>query len=80
MQTLRALRIASFPAEAIALAKRAAASAELPTVEGLLEEADCFNRSVASSEARARMAAFLAAGGQTREVELALGTAVGRLG
>ena len=74
-----ARRIAGFPAEAIALAKRAAA-AELPTIEGLLEEANCFNRSVASPEARARMAAFLAAGGQTREVELALGSTVARLG
>ena len=74
-----AYRIASFPAEAIALAKRAVDAAELPTLEGLLEEADCFNRAVATPAARARMAAFLAAGGQTREGELTLGTAVGTL-
>jgi enoyl-CoA hydratase/carnithine racemase len=68
-----ARRIASFPAGAIALAKRAVAAAELPTVEGLCEEADCFNRSVALPEARTRMARFLAEGGQTRPVELTLG-------
>jgi enoyl-CoA hydratase/carnithine racemase len=74
-----AFRIASFPAEAIALAKQAVNAADLPTVAGLLEEADCFNRAVATPAARERMAAFLAAGGQTREVELALGDAVGGL-
>ena len=74
-----AYRIASFPAEAIALAKRSVDAAERPTVEGLLEEADCFNRAVATPAARERMAAFLAAGGQTRAVELALGNAVGAL-
>ncbi|TMA52798.1 MAG: enoyl-CoA hydratase/isomerase family protein, partial [Deltaproteobacteria bacterium] len=36
-----ALRIASFPAEAIALAKTAVDAAALPTEPGLLEEADC---------------------------------------
>ena len=74
-----AYRIASFPAEAIALAKRAVDAAELPTVEGLLEEADCFNHAVATPAARERMAAFLAAGGQTRTVELTLGTTVATL-
>ena len=69
-----AYRIASFPAEAIALAKAAVQAAEPPVVDGLLEEAHCFNQAVATPEARARMAAFLAAGGQTRDVELALGT------
>src|SRR5213596_2038966 len=68
-----ALRIASFPADAVALAKAAVDAAELPTAHGLLEEADCFNRSLATTAARERMAAFMAAGGQTREVELGLG-------
>jgi enoyl-CoA hydratase/carnithine racemase len=71
-----AYRIASFPAEAIALAKQAVAAAEPPTLDGLLEEADCFNRAVATAAARERMAAFLAAGGQTRQAELALGMTV----
>ena len=75
-----AYRIASFPAEAIALAKRAVNAAELPTVEGLLEETDCFNRSLPTAAARRRMARFLELGGQTREEELALGGRVERLG
>jgi enoyl-CoA hydratase/carnithine racemase len=66
-----AYRIASFPATAIALAKTAVDAAELPTVAGLLEEAHCFNQSLATREAQERMAAFLAMGGQTRAVELA---------
>jgi enoyl-CoA hydratase/carnithine racemase len=64
-----ARRIASFPAEAIALAKEAVAASERPTLEGLLEEADCFNRAVATPAARERMARFLAVGGQTPEME-----------
>jgi enoyl-CoA hydratase/carnithine racemase len=65
-----ARRIGSFPAEAIALAKRAVNAAD-PTVEsGLLEEAHCFNLSVATTAARERMAAFMAGGGQTRDVEI----------
>lgn len=71
-----AYRIASFPAEAIALAKTAVAAAELPIREGLAEEAHCFNLSVATADARERMRAFLAAGGQTRAVELDLGKAL----
>ena len=67
-----AYRIASFPASAIALAKASVAAAELPTVEGLIEEAHYFNQSVASPAAQARMAAFLQMGGQTRAVELGL--------
>lgn len=65
-----AYRIAGFSAEAIALAKASVANAELPTVEGLIEEAHFFNQSVATEAARNRMQAFLALGGQTREVEL----------
>jgi enoyl-CoA hydratase/carnithine racemase len=68
-----ARRIASFPAEAIALAKRSVNAADETVVEGLLEEADCFNRSVATAEARERMRDFMSIGGQTREFELGLG-------
>jgi len=74
-----AYRIASFPAEAIALAKTAVAAAELPTFEGLLEEADCFNRTLGTEGARTRMARFLALGGQTPEVERDLGGLIDRL-
>jgi enoyl-CoA hydratase/carnithine racemase len=74
-----ARRIASFPAEAIALAKTAVDAAERGTMAGLVEEADCFNRSLASDAAQARMARFLAAGGQTREGELRLEVVLDRL-
>jgi len=67
-----AYRIASFPASAIALAKASVHAAELPTVEGLIEEAHYFNQSVATQEAQARMAAFMKMGGQTPEVEIGL--------
>jgi enoyl-CoA hydratase/carnithine racemase len=66
-------RIASFPAEAIALAKAAVNAAELPTEEGLIEEAHCFNQSLATPEAQDRMRAFMAAGGQTADVERNIG-------
>jgi enoyl-CoA hydratase/carnithine racemase len=75
-----ARRIASFPAEAIALAKTAVGHAELPTVEGLLEEAHCFNQTLATPPAQQRMQRFLALGGQTRDVELDLAPLVERLG
>jgi enoyl-CoA hydratase/carnithine racemase len=74
-----ARRIASFPAEAIALAKASVDAAELPTVEGLIEEAHYFNQSLATRGAAERMARFLSLGGQTREVELDLDGLVGRL-
>ena len=47
-------------------------SAESPTMQGLLEEAHCFNQSLATSEAQRRMRRFLELGNQTREVELDL--------
>ena len=74
-----AFRIASFPAEALALAKGSVDASELPTQEGLLEEEHRFQRSLATDAAQQRMAAFLAAGGQTRDVELNLGALVGAL-
>ena len=64
-----ARRIASFPGEAIALAKAAVDAAELTTEIGLLEEAHRFNQALATSAAERRMRWFLASGGQTPEVE-----------
>jgi len=78
--TRLAFRIASFPAEAIALAKASVAAAELPTREGLLEEAHYFNQSVATPAARSRMQRFLESGGQTRDAELELDQLLGGLG
>jgi enoyl-CoA hydratase/carnithine racemase len=73
-----AYRIASFPAEAIALAKASVDAADPHVRDGLLEEAHCFERSVGTAAARERMARFLAAGGQTREAELDLGRSFDR--
>jgi enoyl-CoA hydratase/carnithine racemase len=68
-----AYRIASFPAEAVALAKKAVQNAEeLPNVEGLWEQSLLFARSLQTEPARARMKKFIELGGQTREVELDL--------
>jgi len=67
-----AFRIASFPAAAVAWAKASVAAAGGDVLPGLLAEADAFNQSAASPEARKRMAAFLEAGGQTSEVERTL--------
>ena len=74
-----ARRIASFPAEAIAIAKRSVDAAELPTEAGLVEEAHCFNLTLGTAAAQARMRRFMEAGGQTRDVELDLGALIARL-
>jgi len=74
-----AYRIASFPADAIALAKASVNAAELPIVEGLIEEAHYFNQSVATPAAQERMTTFMQIGGQTREVEMALGRDLDRV-
>jgi len=75
-----ARRIASFPAEAIALAKTAVDAGEgMPTRDALLEEEHCMNQALATQAARDGMQAFLDAGGQTREVELELGDVIDRM-
>lgn len=74
-----AYRIASFPAEAIALAKASVNAAELPILEGLLEEAHYFNQSVATSAGQKRMTRFMELGGQRRETELDLNPLVKKL-
>jgi enoyl-CoA hydratase/carnithine racemase len=65
-----ATRIASFPAGAIARAKAAVDAALPDPIEGLLTEDQLFRTCLGDPAAHARMTAFLAAGGQTREVEL----------
>lgn len=68
-----AYRIASFPAEAIALCKRAVlAASEMSLTDGLLEESHLNDRLAASAEAKELMQKFLDAGGQTREGEMDL--------
>ncbi|MFT4571893.1 MAG: enoyl-CoA hydratase/carnithine racemase [Hyphomicrobiaceae bacterium] len=71
-----ARRIASFPAEAIAMAKQAVASAEPPVEPGLCDEAWLFGRTLATSEAKRRMALAMKRGAQTREGEMRLGALV----
>jgi enoyl-CoA hydratase/carnithine racemase len=65
-----AFRIATFPAEAIALAKAAVDCSELSTKDGLLEEAHYFNQSVATDAAQKRMKKAIELGFQIREVEI----------
>ncbi|MBA7680132.1 hypothetical protein ES703_88440 [subsurface metagenome] len=66
-----AYRIASYPAETIAAAKKAVLLAlEKPVIEGLIEETHLFNLTCVSPAAKERMSLFLQIGGQTREGEL----------
>ena len=66
-----AYRIASFPPEAVALAKQAVDAAE-PRREGLLEEAYLFQQLLRTDDAQTEMRRFMEAGGQTAEAELRL--------
>lgn len=66
-----ATRIAGFPAEAVALAKRAVAGQQPDLEAGLAIERDCFLRATTSESARQRMMAALDAGWQTVAVETA---------
>ena len=76
-----AYRIATFPAEAIALGKKSVQNAEeMSTVEGLWEETILFTQAIQSAPAQARMKRFMELGGQTREVELDLQSLVKVLG
>ncbi|MFX0081771.1 MAG: enoyl-CoA hydratase/isomerase family protein [Candidatus Hodarchaeota archaeon] len=65
-----AYRIASFPAESIAIAKKSVlAGVELPIVDALLEEQYLFGKSVALPTSKERMNLVLKTGTQSREVE-----------
>ncbi len=66
-------RIASFPVQAVRLAKQAADGAEQPLHEGLLDEAYLFQRLLRTDDAQTKMRRFLEKGGQTREGELEVG-------
>ncbi|HUO92843.1 MAG TPA: enoyl-CoA hydratase/isomerase family protein [Rhizomicrobium sp.] len=75
-----AKRIASFPAPAVRLAKRAVDAAALPLTEGLAEEAYLFQQLMREPSARTAMKRFLEQGGQTREGELGVDELAGRIG
>ncbi len=64
-----ARRIAGLSAESIALAKQAVDAAVEDPTPGLLLEGKLFRQSLRDPAASERMTAFMAAGGQTREVE-----------
>ena len=76
-----ARRIAGFPPGAVAAAKASVRAAEeLPLGEALLDEAHRFAQTLRDPEARRRMEAFLALGGQTRDVEMRIAEVVTELG
>ena len=65
-----ATRIASFPVEAVRLAKESVNAAQMPLAEGLVEEAYLFQRLLRTDSAQKNMSRYLEIGGQTREGEL----------
>jgi enoyl-CoA hydratase/carnithine racemase len=75
-----ARRIASFPAEAVRLAKRSVDASALPLADGLVEESYLFQQSIRTDGARHNMARFLEIGGQTRDGELRVGDLNAELG
>lgn len=75
-----ARRIASFPVEAVRLAKASVNAADKPLAEGLLEEAYLFQRLLRTEGAQTNMQKFLEIGGQTREGELRVGELNAELG
>lgn len=75
-----ARRIASFPVEAVRLAKASVDAADLPLREGLIEEAYLFQQLLRTEGAQRNMRRFLEMGGQTREGELRVGDLNARLG
>lgn len=75
-----ARRIASFPVEAVRLAKASVNAADKPLAEGLLEEAYLFQRLLRTEGAQNNMQKFLEIGGQTREGELRVGELNAELG
>jgi len=75
-----ARRIASFPPEAVRLAKQSVNASALPLEEGLVEESYLFQKSIRTDGARRNMARFLEIGGQTRDGELRIGDLNAELG
>ena len=75
-----ARRIASFPREALELAKQAVNAAERPLAEGLVEEDYLFQQLLRTDSAQRSMRRFLELGGQTREAELEVGALNAKIG
>ncbi len=74
-----AKRIASFPIEAVRLAKQAINGADGPLAEGLAQESYLFQKLTRTPHARRNMQRFLELGGQTREAELKVAELSGKL-
>ncbi len=73
-------RIARFPAQAIANAKRSTLNAlEMDVTAGLHEEARLFQQLLSRPESRDTMRVFMERGGQTREGELRMGELCGSI-
>lgn len=75
-----ARRIASFPPDAVRLAKRSVNQSDKPWLDGLFEEAYLFERLLRTDGARRNMQRFLEIGGQTRDGELEMDELCRRLG
>ena len=75
-----AARIASFPVDAVRLAKQAVNGFDQPLQEGLADEAYLFQRLLRTEGAARNMRKFLQIGGQTREGELRVGELCAELG
>lgn len=73
-------RIASFPVEAVRLAKQATDAAGADPTPGLIEEAYLFQALLRTEDAPDRMRKFLEIGGQTRDGELRVDELNGELG
>lgn len=73
-------RIASFPVEAVRLAKQATDAAGPDPTAGLIEEAYLFQTLLRTEDAPDRMRQFLEIGGQTRDGELRVDELSGELG
>ncbi len=72
-------RISALSPSVVRLTKEAVDAAGPATTPGLVAETNLFNQVVAMPEARTSMQAFLQAGGQTREMELRLGSRIADL-
>ncbi|MBD3646251.1 MAG: enoyl-CoA hydratase/isomerase family protein [Pseudomonadales bacterium] len=68
-----ARRIASWPADAVRLAKESVNNAEKPLNEGLLDEAYLFQQSLRTEGAKRGMRKAIELGAQTRETEMRMG-------
>jgi enoyl-CoA hydratase/carnithine racemase len=74
-----ARRIATFPVEAVRLAKESIDSADKPAAEGMPDEAYLFQRLLRNDSAKRNMQRFLDMGGQQRDGEMKVADLMGRV-